>query len=115
MINKVILEGRIAGNPIMGTKGGNTPILNIQLLHHEPETRKGKNPGSRDHIMRVLVIVVGKYADVLSKQLYNGQRVIVEGKLFENEWEEDGETYYEKKILAYEVSWDPGAQRRGAE
>ena len=101
-INKILLIGRIDGEPDLRYTGNNKPLCKLRVITTENYTnRDGRIVESRTSHM---VIVWGQKAERLKDQLYANARVYVEGSIRHRAYEDSmGEKKFSTEINAQTV------------
>jgi len=97
-LNKVILIGRLGGNPeLKYIPQSEMAVARFSLA--TSESRKDKD----DHTEWHKIVVWGKTAEYCEKYVTKGQRICVIGKLRTRDWEKDGVKHYITEVNADRV------------
>ncbi|MBE6024031.1 MAG: single-stranded DNA-binding protein [Cellulosilyticum sp.] len=95
-MNKVILMGRLVKDPEIRYSKSETPIAIAQYILAVRKNYVRENEADAEFIN---IVAFGKNADFVAKYFSKGSRIIVEGKLHQDAWE-DAE---HKRHWKYEV------------
>ena len=98
-LNKVMLIGRLGGNPeIRYTPDGN-PVATFNVATNESYTNKSGERVTQTEWHRV--VVFGKLAEIVGEYYSKGKKVYVEGKLRTRQWEDrNGNKRWTTEIVA---------------
>ncbi len=98
-MNEIKIMGNLGRDPELRYTGQGTPVLSFSLAH----TERSKNREPRTQWFRVLLW--GKLAEWFGEtRLHKGQRVIVFGRIEQNQWEDkEGVKRMEVQIHANQV------------
>jgi single-strand DNA-binding protein len=83
-INRVLLSGRLAGEPELRELGDGGPVCFLRLACADPSRRPG---GSRRRFGEIDVLITGIRARRIARYLYRGRRLVVQGSLQIERWE----------------------------
>jgi single-strand DNA-binding protein len=101
-LNKCILMGNLGADPELRMTGGGQAVLKVRLATSEQYLDKDKQRQERTEWHSV--IVWGKRGEGLGKILKKGDRILVEGRLRTESWEDkDGNKRYRTEVVATEV------------
>lgn len=81
--NRVVLLGNIVRDPELRYTQGDLPVARTALAVNR--TYKGK-----EEVMFIDIVVFGKQAENLQAYVTKGSPLLVEGRLSQNSWEQDG-------------------------
>ena len=98
-LNKVMLIGRLGGNPeIRYTPDGN-PVATFNVATNESYTNKNGERITQTEWHRI--VVFGKLAEIVGEYYTKGKKVYVEGKLRTRQWEDrNGNKRWTTEIVA---------------
>ena len=98
-LNKVMLIGRLGGNPeIRYTPDGN-PVATFNVATNESYTNKSGERVTQTEWHRV--VVFGRLAEIVGEYYSKGKKVYVEGKLRTRQWEDrNGNKRWTTEIVA---------------
>ena len=102
-INQAILVGNCARNPELRYTPNKVAVLNFSIATNRSVKNEQAEGGYEDVATFHNVIVFGKIAEWLSKNLIQGQAVTVYGRIDNSSYEKDGVTKYSSKIIAEDV------------
>jgi len=103
-VNKVILIGHLGDDVKMHYFEGGNSVGRFPLATNESYTNKqtGEKVSQTDwHNL----VVRNKLAELCEKYLAKGDRVYVEGKLKNRQWEQDGQKRYATEIIVNEMTF----------
>ncbi len=112
-LNKVILIGRLGGDPESRVTGGGTKVSNFSVA---TDQYRGGNGGEGQHVTDWhRIVAFGKTAELCNQFLRKGRLVCVEGSLQTRSWEKSpGEKHYITEVVAQRVAFlDPKASASG--
>ena len=102
MINKVILVGRLGGDPEIRYTPDGTAIANFRIA--TSFRWKDKNSGQmQEKTEWHLIVAFRRLAEICGEYLTKGKLVYIEGKLQTRQWEKDGVTRYTTEVVANEM------------
>jgi single-strand DNA-binding protein len=97
-----MLLGNLGADPELRMTGGGQAVLKVRLATSEQYLDKDKQRQERTEWHSV--IVWGKRGEGLAKILKKGDRILVEGRLRTESWEDkDGNKRYRTEVVATEV------------
>jgi single-strand DNA-binding protein len=101
-VNKVILVGRLGGDPEVRYTTSGTAMMQFNVATNEPfKTEEGK---WEERAEWHRVVAFDRLAESLSQYLSKGREVYVEGKLRTRQWEDQqGTKRYTTEIIAREI------------
>ncbi|MBX0312294.1 MAG: single-stranded DNA-binding protein [Sulfurihydrogenibium sp.] len=103
MLNKVILVGRLTGNPELRVlqNGMSVAVFSIAVNRKY----KDKNGNWQEESYFFDIEAFGQLAERIGKQLAKGYQVLIEGQLRQDRWEDkNGEKRSKVKIIAERIS-----------
>ena len=100
-MNKVLLLGNLGANPELRFTASGTAVLNFRLATSESFVDRNKEPQTRTDWHSV--VVWGARAQALSKLLFKGTPVLVEGGLRTSTFEKDGVKRYKTEVHARDI------------
>ncbi len=98
MFNKVIFAGNLTRDPELRYSAQGTPICNFGLAVNSRAGQEGK-----DEVLFIDIVVFGKQAEPCSQYLSKGRPALVEGRLRERRWEQNGQQRSKFEVLAQTV------------
>lgn len=111
-VNKVIIVGRLGGDPEVKSVGQGSTVARLNVA--TSENWVDKNSGQKQERTEWHRIVVwGKLAEICGKHLSKGRQVYVEGRLQTRQWEDQqGQKRYTTEIVANTVQFLGSAGER---
>ena len=100
MVNAIILMGRLGADPITGSYDGGT-YSNFSLCVQ----RDYKNSKGEYDVDWIDVVTFGANADFAKKYLHKGMKILVIGRLQNDNYIQNGETIYKNKVVAYKIEF----------
>jgi len=111
MYNKVILIGNLTRDPELRYTPNGKAVSTVGLAVNS-KFRSGEE--SKEETLFIDVVVWGKQAETVSQYLSKGRQVLVEGRLQERRWEQDGQQRRKTEVVAENVRF-LGSRREGGE
>ena len=111
-VNKVILLGRLGGDP-ESRPAGTTTVANFTIATSEKYKDKQDQWQERTEWHRI--VAWGKLADICAQYLHKGSQVYVEGKLQTRSWEKEGVKQYTTEVVINEMQMLDGKPNGGQE
>ncbi len=112
MLNRVMLIGRLGGDPEVRYTSGGSQVTNFTLATNENWTGADGNKQERTEWHRI--VTFGKLAEICGKYLNKGKLVYVSGRLQTRQWEDrDGNKRYTTEIVAQEMQMLSGGAGQG--
>ena len=104
-VNKVIIVGRLGGDPEVRYTPGGQAVARLSVATSENWTDKQGQKQERTEWHRV--VVWGKMAEVCGQHLSKGRQVYVEGRLQTRSWDDknSGQKKYSTEIVANTVQF----------
>ena len=95
--NKVVLLGNVTRNPeVRYIPGKDTAVAKFSLAVNNK--RKDK-----DETMFIDIVAFGKLGEICGEYLTKGGQVLVEGRLAQNTWEQDGQKRSKHEVIAENI------------
>ncbi|MBU8849345.1 MAG: single-stranded DNA-binding protein [Desulfobacterales bacterium] len=108
-LNKVMLIGRLGRDPEIRYSQQGLAVVNFSIATSEQWT--DKNTGDRQERTEWHNIVVfGKQAETCERYLSKGSQIYIEGRLQTSNYEKEGQTHYNTKIVASNFQFLGGKQ-----
>jgi len=111
-VNKVILLGRLGGDP-ESRQAGATTVANFTIA--TSDKYKDKQDQWQEKTEWHRVVAWGKLADICAQYLRKGSQVYVEGKLQTRSWEKEGVKQYTTEVVISEMQMLDGKPNGGQE
>jgi single-strand DNA-binding protein len=102
-VNRVILLGRLGGDPEVKTLTNGMTIANFSVATSKEWKDDSGEKQSKTEWHRI--VAFKKTAELVGKYLAKGRQVYVEGELQTRSWEKDGEKKYATEIVAQNVQF----------
>ncbi|EDP75059.1 single-stranded DNA-binding protein [Hydrogenivirga sp. 128-5-R1-1] len=101
MLNKVLLIGRLSGDPVIKFLPSGTAVTEFGLVWNR-RYKQGEEWKEESHFFDVKAF--GKLAEDLAERLSKGYQVVLEGRLTQDRWTgQDGKSYSRVRIVAESV------------
>ncbi len=101
MLNKVLLIGRLTGDPVIRYLPSGSPVTEFGVAWNR-RYRVGEEWREESHFFDVKAY--GRLAEDLAARLSRGYQVIIEGRLTQDRWTgQDGKSYSKVRIVAEAV------------
>lgn len=111
-VNKVLLIGRLGGDPEVRYTTNGGAVANFNLATNESWTDKNGQKQERTEWHRV--VIWGKMAELCGQYLSKGRQAYVEGRLQTREWnDKEGNKRYTTEIIAQNIQFLGGSSERG--
>lgn len=112
-VNKVLLIGRLGGDPEVRYTSNGGAVANFTLATNESWTDKSGQKQERTEWHKV--VVWGKLGELCGQYLSKGRQAYVEGRLQTRDWtDKEGNKRYTTEIVAQNVQFLGGGAERGA-
>lgn len=102
MFNKVILVGYITKDPDLRYTSSGMPVMTARIASNHKY--KQGDQYIEDNLF-INAVIFGKRAESVKKYLSKGSTILVEGRLKENKWEQDGVQKSRIEILASDIKF----------
>lgn len=103
-VNKVILVGRLGGNPDIRYTPSGSAVANFSVATNESWNDKNGQKQERTEWHRI--VVWGKLAQLCGEYLSKGRQVYLEGRLQTRQWQDkDGQTKYTTEVIANTIQF----------
>lgn len=110
-VNKVILVGRLGGDP--ETKAaGNTTATRFSIATSETWEKNGQK---QERVEWHKITVWGKMGESCQKYLKKGRQAYIEGKLQTDSWEDNGVKKWSTSVIAQTVQFLGSADSSGGQ
>jgi single-strand DNA-binding protein len=96
--NKIILLGNVTRNPeVRYVPGKDLAVAKFGLAVNN---RRGKD---KEETMFIDIVAFGKLGEICGEYLSKGSPVLVEGRLSQNVWEQDGQKRSKHEVIAENI------------
>ena len=100
MFNRVILIGNLTKDPEVRYTPGGTPVATIPIAVNS-KFKQGDE--MKDEVLFIDTVIFGKQAEACGQYLSKGRSVLVEGRLRERRWENEGQKKSKMEVVANTV------------
>ncbi len=109
-INRVLMVARLTRDVELKHTAGGTPVVNFAVANNQSRKINGewKDEG---HFFEC--VLWGNYGEAMSKYLFKGTKVTIEGILQQDRWEQDGQKRSRVKINIKQICLHPKSNRNG--
>lgn len=105
-INQVILMGNLTRDPELRTTGSGQSVCSFSLaINRSWQDQNGQQQDAVDYFD---ITVWGKLAELVSQYLSKGRRCLVQGRLSQSTWEQDGQKRSKVEVVASDVTFLDG-------
>ncbi|NPV51716.1 MAG: single-stranded DNA-binding protein [Candidatus Methanofastidiosum sp.] len=108
MFNKIILIGNLTRDPETRYTPTGVAVTTVPVAVN---TRYRQGDELKEETLFIDAIVFGKQADNCMQYLTKGQAVLIEGRLRERRWEQDGVKRSKVEVIASNVRFFPKRER----
>lgn len=111
-INQVLLMGNLTRDPELRTTTGGQSVCSFSLAVNR--SWQGSDGTTQDAVDYFDVTAWGKLGELVSQYLSKGRRCLVQGRLSQRSWEQDGQKRSKVEVVANDVTFldSPGSQSR---
>lgn len=104
MFNKIIIAGNLTKDPEMRYTTAGVPVVTFSVAVN---SRYKQNGETKEEALFMDTIVFGKQAENCKEYLSKGSPVLIEGRLRERRWEQDGIHRSKIEIMSKDVRFLP--------
>lgn len=105
-INQVILMGNLTRDPELRTTGSGQSVCSFSLaINRSWQDQNGQQQDAVDYFD---VTAWGKLAELIAQYLQKGRRCLVQGRLSQSTWEQDGQKRSKVEVVASDVTFLDG-------
>jgi single-strand DNA-binding protein len=108
--NKVILMGNLTRDPEIRVTGGGMPVGSFSLAINN---NRGKAGDDKDDVSYIDCVTFGKQADFVRDYLAKGMPILVEGRLQQNRWEQEGQKRSKVEVIVSTLTFVGPPKRSG--
>ncbi|MEG0096453.1 MAG: single-stranded DNA-binding protein [Raoultibacter sp.] len=103
-INRVIISGNLTRDPELRATAGGLPVLGFGVAVND--RRKNQQTGEwEDYPNFIDCTMFGTRAESLSRYIFKGTKVSIEGKLRWSQWERDGQKRSKLEVIVDELEF----------
>ncbi|MCE5313037.1 MAG: single-stranded DNA-binding protein [Nitrospiraceae bacterium] len=111
MFNRVILIGNLTKDPEVRYTAGGTPVTTMRLA---VTSKYKQGDETKDDTLFIDSVVFGRQAETCGQYLSKGSPVLVEGRLRERRWEQEGVQKSKMEVVANNVRFMPRKDAKSA-
>ena len=104
MFNRIILIGNLTKDPDVRYAPSGTPVTTLSVAVN---SRYKQGDDAKEEVLFMDTVVFGKQAENCNGYLSKGSPVLVEGRLRERKWEQDGLQRSKFELIAKDVRFMP--------
>jgi len=108
MFNRIILIGNLTRDPEIRYTPSGVAVATVPVAIN---TRYRQGEELKEETLFIDAVVFGKQADTCMQYLSKGQQVLVEGRLRERRWEQDGTKRSKFEVIASNVRFFPKREK----
>lgn len=110
-INKVIIMGRVAKDPVTGALPNGSAAFNCVVATSE-QWRDKQSGENQERVEWHKITIFGKLAEIAGSYVTKGMMLYVEGKNRTRKWTKDGVDHYTTEVVADEIQFFNTASRQ---
>ncbi len=109
-INQVLLMGNLTRDPELRTTNSGQSVCSFSLAVNR--SWQGSDGTTQDAVDYFDVTAWGKLGELVSQYLQKGRRCLVQGRLSQRSWEQDGQKRSKVEVVANDVTFldSPGSR-----
>lgn len=96
MLNKVLLEGRLAKDPVLRFLPSGKPVAEVTLANNKPYKT---DEGWKEKTSFIEAKAYGSVGEAMVEKLSKGDRIVIEGELVQEIWEKDGKKVSKLRVV----------------
>jgi len=100
--NKVILMGNLTRDPEVRFTRDGAPVASFTLAINNRYRQENE---TKEDVSFIDVVTFGKQADLVKNYLEKGSPVLIEGRLQQRRWEQEGQKRSKVEVLANDVTF----------
>ena len=104
--NRVILMGNLTRDPEMRTTAGGTTVGSFSLAVNN------RSKDDKESVSYIECVAFGKQADFATEHLSKGMPILVEGRLRQNRWEQEGQKRSKLEVIVERLTFT-GPKKNG--
>lgn len=109
MFNKLILAGNLTRDPEIRYTPGGIPVTTLSIAVN---SRYKQGDKTKEEVLFMDSVIFGKLAENCKEYLSKGSPVIVEGRLRERRWEQDGFQRSKFELMVKDVRFLPSGKSK---
>jgi len=107
--NKVILLGNLTRDPEVRFTREGAPVASFTLAINSNRTRQEGE--SKDDVSYIDLVAFGKQADLVKNYLEKGAPLLVEGRLQQRRWEQEGQKRSKVEVVVQSITFMGGSRK----
>ncbi|HEU5187293.1 MAG TPA: single-stranded DNA-binding protein [Candidatus Saccharimonadales bacterium] len=110
-INQVILMGNLTRDPELRTTPGGQNVCSFSLaINRSWQDQSGQQQEAVDYFD---IVAWGKLGELVNQYLSKGRKCLVQGRLSQRSWEQDGQKRNKVEVIASDVTFLDGGGGQG--
>lgn len=110
-INQVILMGNLTRDPELRTTPNGQSVCSFSLAVNR--SWQGSDGTQQDAVDYFDITAWGKLGELVNQYLKKGRKCLVQGRLSQRSWEQDGQKRSKVEVVASDVTFLDGGGQRG--
>lgn len=111
-INQVILMGNLTRDPELRTTSGGQSVCSFSLAVNRSYT--GSDGQQQDNVDFFDVTAWAKLGELVNQYMSKGRKCLVQGRLSQRSWEQDGQKRNKVEVVATDVTFLDGGGQQGS-
>lgn len=107
--NKVILLGNLTRDPEVRFTREGAPVASFTLAINSNRARQEGD--SKDDVSYIDLVAFGKQADLVKNYLEKGAPLLVEGRLQQRRWEQEGQKRSKVEVVVQSITFMGGSRK----
>ena len=107
--NKVILLGNLTRDPEVRFTREGAPVASFTLAINSNRSRQEGD--SKDDVSYIDLVAFGKQADLVKNYLEKGAPLLVEGRLQQRRWEQEGQKRSKVEVVVQSITFMGGSKK----
>ena len=107
--NKVILLGNLTRDPEVRFTREGAPVASFTLAINSNRVRQEGD--SKDDVSYIDLVAFGKQADLVKNYLEKGSPLLVEGRLQQRRWEQEGQKRSKVEVVVQSITFMGGSKK----
>ncbi|MCL4461371.1 MAG: single-stranded DNA-binding protein [Nitrospirae bacterium] len=109
--NKVILMGNLTRDPEVRFTRDGSPVASFTLAINNRYKQENE---TREDVSYIDVVTFGKQADLVKNYLEKGSPVLIEGRLQQRRWEQEGQKRSKVEVVTQTITFVGSGRRSGS-
>lgn len=112
MSNLLVFTGRVARAPVL-TRPGVTSVCKFTLIRNEYAGKDEAGQAREERVVAIPFTFFGSRAEAIAENVMEGDQLVVQGRIANNNHESGGEMKYEYNFIGEDFEFGaPGKQKR---